>query len=258
MPTWQRVGHASPYHRICSNLVSLYLIDSKLKKRKPSELSTKPQPPQKKQALSNSAMTVKAVVIKDIKDKAKPIVSVTAVKDAKSDSSFFSTPKPKPKLPSFKKAPVPMPVKKEENVAQPSSVDPFQEVLKTMKTRRESPATSTPPPVYTAPQTNSLSKYGKKKKSVTWAPDSQLESVRLIERAVYDDDPQEVCLFISPKPRALNSDSAFLRVRFSPIAYANWIGVKVRLSMRRYLRRLLTGWNPRVSEPYINRIRTLM
>jgi len=32
-------------------------------------------------------------------------------------------------------------------------------------------------------------KSGKKRKSVTWAPDGQLESIRLIERAVYDDDP---------------------------------------------------------------------
>jgi protein phosphatase 1 regulatory subunit 10 len=46
--------------------------------------------------------------------------------------------------------------------------------------------------VNTPPQTNNISKNGKKKKTVTWAPDAQLESVRLIERAVYDDDPQEV------------------------------------------------------------------
>ena len=32
----------------------------------------------------------------------------------------------------------------------------------------------------------------KKKKSVSWAPDGQLESVKLIERAVYDDDPADV------------------------------------------------------------------
>lgn len=137
--------------------------------------------------------TTKFSATKDIKDKPKPVTATAAVKDAKSDSSFFSAPKPKPKLPSFKKAPAPAPVKKEENVAQPSSVDPFQEVLRTMKARKESPAVSTPPPtVNTPPQTNSLSKNGRKKKFVTWAPDAQLESVRLIERAVYDDDPQEV------------------------------------------------------------------
>lgn len=190
----------------------LYLIDSKLKKRKPSEPPAKPQPPQKKQALASSTMTVKPAVAKD---KAKPIVSVTAVKDAKSDPSFFSTPKPKPRLPSFKKAPVPVPVKKGENVAQPSSVDPFQEVLKTMKTRRESPAVSTPPPIYTASQTNSLPKNSKKKKSVTWAPDTQLESVRLIERAVYDDDPREVCS-VHPGSRAQKVLMFFLGYMFRP------------------------------------------
>ena len=212
MPIRQRVGRASPYHWIGSNLMFLYLIDSKLKKRKPSEPPAKPQPPQKKQALASSTMTVKPAVAKD---KAKPIVSVTAVKDAKSDSSFFSTPKPKPRLPSFKKASVPVPVKKGENVAQPSSVDPFQEVLKTMKTRRESPAVSTPPPIYTASQTNSLPKNSKKKKSVTWAPDTQLESVRLIERAVYDDDPREVCS-VHPGSRAQKVLMFFLGYMFRP------------------------------------------
>lgn len=64
-----------------------------------------------------------------------------------------------------------------------------------MKARKESPALSTPPPtVNTPPQTNNVSKNGKRKKTVTWAPDAQLESVRLIERAVYDDDAQEVSI----------------------------------------------------------------
>lgn len=163
-----------------------------MKKRKISEApNSKFLPPQKKQAISNLA--VKPSAAREPKDKPKPISNTAAVKDAKSDSSFFSAPKPKPKLPSFKKAPVPAPTKKEENVAQPSSVDPFQEVLRTMKSRKESPAVSTPPAaVNTPPQTNSLSKIGKKKKSVTWAPDSQLESVKLIERAVCDDEPPEV------------------------------------------------------------------
>ncbi|XP_006459803.1 hypothetical protein AGABI2DRAFT_191644 [Agaricus bisporus var. bisporus H97] len=164
--------------------------DPKVKKRKSDPLNIKSLPPQKKQAISNSAMKPSAA--REPKDKPKPISNTAAVKDAKSDSSFFSAPKPKPKLPSFKKAPVPAMVKKEENVAQPSSVDPFQEVLRTMKARKESPVVSTPPAaVNTPPQTNSLSRNGKKKKSVTWAPDSQLESVKLIERAVYDDEPPE-------------------------------------------------------------------
>jgi protein phosphatase 1 regulatory subunit 10 len=37
-----------------------------------------------------------------------------------------------------------------------------------------------------------LTKSGKKKKSVSWASEEQLESIRYIEKAVYDDDPTEV------------------------------------------------------------------
>jgi protein phosphatase 1 regulatory subunit 10 len=131
---------------------------------------------------------------------------VTAVKDAKSDSSFFSAPKPKPRLPSFKKAPIAPPastVKKEVDpkVAQPSSIDPFQEVLKSLgkAVRKESPATSTPPPIPVAnsvPQAaTGLTKSGKKKKTVSWAPEGQLEMIKYIEKAVYDDDGIHVSSF---------------------------------------------------------------
>ncbi|KAK0191456.1 hypothetical protein F5146DRAFT_1048772 [Armillaria mellea] len=118
-------------------------------------------------------------------------VTAPAAKDAKSDSSFFSAPKPKPKLPTFKKAPV---VKKEPdaNVSQPLSIDPFQEALKSMaKSRKESPAPTPTPPLATtsSPPQPGPSRLGKKKKSVSWAPDSNLESIRFIEKAVYDDDP---------------------------------------------------------------------
>ena len=131
-----------------------------------------------------------------------------AVKDAKSDSSFFSTPKPKPKLPSFKKAPVPVKKESEANIAQPSSLDPFQEALKSMaKGRKESPSvTPTPPqptppaPVTTVTVSAGLTKAGKKKKSVSWAPDSRLEQIKLIERAVYDDDPVDVSIFLFASP----------------------------------------------------------
>lgn len=119
---------------------------------------------------------------------------MAAVKDAKADSSFFSAPKPKAKLPSFKKAAVPAQLKKEEtNVALPSSFDPFQEALKSMKARKDSPASSTPPTASasTPPQIG-LGKNGRKKKCVTWATDGQLVSIRLIERAIYDDDPVDV------------------------------------------------------------------
>jgi protein phosphatase 1 regulatory subunit 10 len=126
-----------------------------------------------------------------VKRETKP---VAAVKDAKADFSFFSAPKPKAKLPSFKKAAVPAQLKKDEaNVALPSSFDPFQEALKSMKARKDSPALSTPPAASasTPPQIG-LGKNGRKKKCVTWATDEQLVSIRLIERAIYDDDPVDV------------------------------------------------------------------
>lgn len=133
-------------------------------------------------------MSTKPVVVK------KETKPVAAVKDAKADSSFFSAPKPKAKLPSFKKAAIPAQLKKDEtNVALPSSFDPFQEALKSMKARKDSPALSTPPAASasTPPQTG-LGKNGRKKKCVTWAADGQLVSIRLIERAIYDDDPVDV------------------------------------------------------------------
>lgn len=93
--------------------------------------------------MSTAGTSTKTVTVK------KEVKTVVReVKDAKSDTSFFSAPKPKPKLPSFKKAP-PAAVKKEpdSNVAQPSSINPFEEALKSMaKSRKDSPATSTPPP----------------------------------------------------------------------------------------------------------------
>lgn len=95
-----------------------------------------------------------------------------------------------------------MAVKKESehNIAQPSSIDPFQEVLKSLgKARRDSPSVSTPPPVSAAtpPQMPpGLSKLGKKKKSVSWAPEGVLESVKFIDRAIYDDDPVDVSYFL--------------------------------------------------------------
>ncbi|KAF8883408.1 hypothetical protein BD779DRAFT_1612268 [Infundibulicybe gibba] len=150
--------------------------DGKSKKRKSSDPpASKALPPQKKAAVGpipTSRVTVKK--------EGKPVVQ-TAVKDAKSDMSFFSAPKVKPKLPSFKKAAPPPPqVKKEpgSNVAQPSSIDPFQEALKSMaKVRRDSPSVSTPPSTSASTPTQSgLTKTGKKKKTVTWRPDSMLES----------------------------------------------------------------------------------
>ncbi len=140
-----------------------------------------------------------------VKKEAK--VAAAPVKDAKADSSFFSAPKSKAKLPSFKKAPAQVTVKKEDpttnaisNVSQPSNFDPFQEALKSMKAvRKESPVVSTPPPqgTFNGIDNGNAHMMLKKKKSVSWAPDNKLESIKLIERAVYDDDPTHVCILIS-------------------------------------------------------------
>ncbi|KAF7330885.1 hypothetical protein MVEN_02428000 [Mycena venus] len=176
--------------------------DSKSKKRKIADTPARALPPLKKAATG----TARPIAAKKEPVAAASKTAAPAVKDAKSDSSFFSAPKPKPKLPSFKKAP-PAPVKKEEgaNVAQPSAIDPFQEVLKSMKARKGSPLTgvmSTPSPHGSAERSGSTSaaeagpsaanKLGKRKKSVTWAPEGKLESIRLIERAVYGDENTDV------------------------------------------------------------------
>jgi protein phosphatase 1 regulatory subunit 10 len=144
-----------------------------------------------------------------VKKEGRPSTTTTVaaaaamMKESKSDSSFFSAPKQKPKLPSFKKAPAgataPTTIKKEPpaNVAQPSSTDAFQEALKDMaRARKPSPvAPSTSSNTETVSSAVSVgAKLLKKKKSVTWAPDGQLELVKLIERAVYDDDPIDVSL----------------------------------------------------------------
>ncbi|TFY80734.1 hypothetical protein EWM64_g3273, partial [Hericium alpestre] len=163
--------------------------DGKPKKRKSSEPPSK-APPAKKVAVASASSSKPTVVKREVK-----AGSSATVKDSKSDSSFFSAPKPKPKLPSFKKSAGP-PVKKEHdpNVAQPSAIDPFQIALKDMaKARKASPAAApTPPSTSTPPQaTAGDSKSGKKRKSVTWPPDGKLEQVKLIERAIYDDDPAD-------------------------------------------------------------------
>ncbi|KAI0052614.1 hypothetical protein FA95DRAFT_1239507 [Auriscalpium vulgare] len=164
--------------------------DPKSKKRKPADPPSKSAPPAKKLAVaaaaSSSSSAKSSAARKDVR-------SSLPLKDSKSDSSFFSAPKPKAKLPSFKKAPAP-PAKKEPEaaIAQPSAVDPFQEALKDMaKARKPSPAAAHTPPAAagSAPAVTGLTKLGKKKKSVTWPADSHLEQVKLIDKAIYDDDP---------------------------------------------------------------------
>jgi protein phosphatase 1 regulatory subunit 10 len=232
-------------------LMIICAIDVRPKKRKFSETApSRPAAPIKKTAIG-TASSMKPVVKKET----KPVLS--AVKDAKSDVSFFSD-RPKPKLPSFKKGAPPAQVKKEPgtNVAQPSSVDPFQEVLKSMtRARKDSPAVSTPPSTSTPPQPG-IAKNGKKKKSVTWAPENQLESIRLIEKAIYDDDPVDVScsflfaafvLYINAFPMRFCGYSLH-RVYIHRTVTANWIEEKEMHYMHIYLKKRLTGLNPSVSK----------
>jgi protein phosphatase 1 regulatory subunit 10 len=213
----------------------------KLKKRKLNEPpAAKAPPPAKKAAITPAASFSKVTVKKEIKPVSLP------VKDSRSDSSFFSAPKPKPKLPSFKKAPANVKQEPDTNVAQPSSIDPFQEALKSMgKGRKASPAVSTPPPIAAASTPPAGNTTGKtKRKSVSWAPEGQLESIRLIERAVYDDDPVDVspllyfhvyCTLIS---RVLHSSD---RVYILRTVFAILIGEKGRRCMHIYSKNSSTG-----------------
>lgn len=165
-------------------------VDSRGKKRKVGENATKAPPPKKPTPtpITNRRESVKAE-------------SATAPKVTKSDSSFFSAPKPKAKLPSFKK----VAVKKEPDgsVAQPMNIDPFQQALQAMG--RSNAKSTTPVPTNAAgdsaatatssaagtpaPPTSTTSK---KRKRVTFPPDSQLEAIRWIDKAIYDDDDHEV------------------------------------------------------------------
>ncbi|KAN0140181.1 hypothetical protein V8E53_002077 [Lactarius tabidus] len=173
--------------------------DAKPKKRKLPDAPSKAGPPTKKSAMSPASTSRPSVVVKkEGRLSTTSAAAVTTVKDSKSDSSFFSAPKQKAKLPSFKKAPTgptaPIAIKKETpvNVAQPSSTDAFQEALKDMaRARKPSPVAPNISGNTTVTPSTVLAdaKPLKKKKSVTWAPDGQLELVKLIERAVYDDDP---------------------------------------------------------------------
>ena len=194
------------FHLKYLNRIS-WCIDPKSKKRKLSEPTQSKSVPQKRVAVG-TGMSMKPVVKKETKP-------VAAVKDAKADFSFFSAPKPKARLPSFKKAAVPAQLKKDEaNVSLPSSFDPFQEALKSMKARKDSPALSTPPAASAStPPQISLGKNGKKKKCVTWATDEQLVSIRLIERAIYDDDPVDVSTVSFSINDVLFIDFVYFRVR---------------------------------------------
>ena len=177
--------------------------DSRTKKRKAEEpASSSKANPLKKAAISPAPARSTTLAKKESKTAGKEGPTT-----AKSDSSFFSAPKPKRPLPNFKKAPSAVKKESDVSVAQPSNYDPFLEIVRSMKPRKDSPSTATPPPSASvstpngAPSTMQrqvsmeVTNSDKKKKSVTWAPDGQLELVKLIERAVYDDDPADVSSF---------------------------------------------------------------
>lgn len=126
-----------------------------------------------------------------------------SAKPVQSDSSFFSA-KPKAKLPSFRKKPVAVAstVKTEgegeSKIAQPQAqlpndYNPFADALKAV--RKGSPVV---PPNSTPNQGTAVgpgekvaaisAKTGKPKKVVRFRPDGELEMVKFIERAIYDDD----------------------------------------------------------------------
>jgi protein phosphatase 1 regulatory subunit 10 len=132
------------------------------------------------------------------------------VKDVKADASFFSA-KPKPKLPSFRRiqkpvepAPAQASTSSASDIAQPMDWDPFADALKSV--RKGSPNVKS----QHQPSTNSMAldprtdgkepsssgsgpvaisaKTGKPKKIVRFAGEGELEKVKWIERAVYEDD----------------------------------------------------------------------
>lgn len=186
-----RVGHVSLLgrHALFNSLFATD-SDSKSKKRKAEE------PPPGAKGVPTAKKPSPVIVASQgtkLPPAKKPSSKPSDVKGAKSDSSFFSAPKPKPKLPDFKKAPVVVKKEHDPNVAQPSSYDPFAEIVKSLKPRKDSPmAVATPPPAGQVTGSQGPATKSGKKKTVKWAPDGQLELVKLIERAVYDDDPADV------------------------------------------------------------------
>ena len=166
--------------------------------------ATRDAPAPKKQA--TAAGSAKPGVVA-VKKETTPIPkasssSAAVINAAKSDSSFFSAPKAKPKLPSFKKA-MTAPtanaaaLSKQNDVAQPMSLNPFADALKSLdKSRLGTPPLASGAQVASAPANHTIASASEpsvsssnKKKRVSFAPDNQLVSVRWIERAVYDQDP---------------------------------------------------------------------
>lgn len=118
-------------------------------------------------------------------------------------------------------------------VAQPSNFDPFQEALKALTAKgapvikaeptllasgtsgTDTETVDSPMNVDTSTSVNlnnmagGISLLGKRKKSVTFATDDKLESIRWITRAEYGNDASEVCTAPPFEDRLLNTDHEF-------------------------------------------------
>jgi protein phosphatase 1 regulatory subunit 10 len=223
-----------------------------VKKRKLSDsaAASKAGPPVKRPAVV--AQPARAVV------KREPKVVVTSVKDAKSDSSFFSN-KPKAKLPKFTKAAPAasktsggdIVMKSANNVAQPSSFDPFQDALRSMK-RTASPKTEvrsgTPQADIKSPIPPTRMGSVKKRKSVTFAPDSQLEQIKWIEKAIYDDD-LSIDVSFGLHAYSLKFVHSICRPCTACIPFVTWIGMKaLRCTLTVSLKSRWIGRMPYVSK----------
>ncbi|KZV60970.1 hypothetical protein PENSPDRAFT_320869 [Peniophora sp. CONT] len=135
---------------------------------------------------SSSRTTVRAIP--------STVKSTDSKSGAKGDSSFFSAPKPKKALPSFKKAPPPSTATGE--VAKPKQGNAFEEALAAMRggssvgggAGREGSAPVGERSASAGVEDVKVIIGKRKRKSVSWAPEGRLEMVRFIERAVYDDD----------------------------------------------------------------------
>lgn len=144
--------------------------------------------------MTNNGGAASGVVKKEMVVKVDP---AAASKTAKSDSSFFTQPKKKV-LPSFKKVP---PAKRDDGaVSQPSNFDPFQEALNAMTggsvMNATAASTNTPPAAEFVDMVIDGPKKPidplKRKKSVSFRPDEELEAIRWITRADYGEDENEV------------------------------------------------------------------
>ena len=133
------------------------------------------------------------------------------------------------------------------------------------KGRKESPSVTPTPPQPAPPTlaattviTAGVTKTVKKKKSVSWAPDGRLEQIKLIERAVYDDDPVDVSIFLFASPLdswceisvyLLGALLCYRERRFTTSVIS--IETRVQPCMPKYSRSSLIGWSLKVREPQI-------